>query len=362
MRSLRAARRPRARRRERALTLPHDATSRRVELALAAHARGWVLTPLRGTEVCKKCLVAEACKPEQLAARGRALPVPVAAPFRGQPTTTHDAYVVKQGDPPVHLGSIKDRVCVLSGVYGGLYGGGESARVEIQGSEYWLIYDTRRTSPNEKGFAHAICVDALHFDNGSGAAPSLYDPLDGQCKVDRWQQTPMLDSSVCSVPPTGGFLAIAGVSGRFDDHQRQPATSNDYVRVEQAPSRTTAGSVKVSQDGASLVELSWRASGVELTTRNEPAMLFNQPVKAAFLTGARHAGKLGIAVSEGLCYFTQLGGSCWTAADGARIEEMDGEWALITQSGCQSAIANLFPDCERRLIEASVQCVKFDQR
>ena len=32
------------------MTMPHDATSRRVELALAAHARGWVLTPLHGKE------------------------------------------------------------------------------------------------------------------------------------------------------------------------------------------------------------------------------------------------------------------------------------------------------------------------
>jgi putative DNA primase/helicase len=32
------------------MTMPHDATSRRVELALAAHARGWAVTPLHGTE------------------------------------------------------------------------------------------------------------------------------------------------------------------------------------------------------------------------------------------------------------------------------------------------------------------------
>ncbi|MBL9089318.1 MAG: bifunctional DNA primase/polymerase, partial [Planctomycetia bacterium] len=30
--------------------MPHDATSRRVELALAAHARGWAVTPLHGKE------------------------------------------------------------------------------------------------------------------------------------------------------------------------------------------------------------------------------------------------------------------------------------------------------------------------
>lgn len=32
------------------MTLPHDATARRVELALLAHARGWAVSPLRGKE------------------------------------------------------------------------------------------------------------------------------------------------------------------------------------------------------------------------------------------------------------------------------------------------------------------------
>ncbi|MFO0728936.1 MAG: hypothetical protein U1E65_34470 [Myxococcota bacterium] len=319
-------------------------------------------TPLPDpADVCAACVFPEGCEPDVLAAVGRGLPAPVAAPFRGQPRSLHDHYVVRQGDPPVDLGPVKERVCVLSGVYGALRGGGESARVEVMNDEYWLVYDTQRTALTERGFAHALCVDGLHFDNGTRGIPSLYPPIGGECSVGPFPQAG-LQSTTCTIPATGGFLSIGGLKGRFDDEPQANTALADFVRVERVPSRNATGEVRVSQYGDSLVDLIWTASGVELTSRTAPALLFNQPVTQSFQTGSRHAGLLGVAASEGLCYFTGLGGDFWSASDGANIEEINGEWALVVQSGCKDAIANIFPSCTRRLIEATVQCVKFDQR
>lgn len=323
-------------------------------------------TPPDEKTICDgACAFPTECDPDALATRARSLPAPISLPPPAFPRPIHQAFSVRQGDAPLSLGPVSDRVCVLSGVFGGLYGGGEFARVEIQGGEYWLVYTTQRTATIERGYAHAICVSAAHFTNGVG--DQLLSPEIGECRVDLFGATPAVASVTCPVKATGGFLALSGVTGRFDDDSHGPNAPLpiDFVRVERSPSTTRDGEVMASQDGASMVGLTWTTAGVELPPgKVTPSFaLAGGPRTVRSLSRPYNRGSLGVRTSEGLCYLTRIGGMLHDSSDGVMIEEDAGEWSIYITSACWSGLGGIFPSlCDRRQIEASVQCVKFDQR
>ena len=75
------------------------------------------------------------------------------------------------------------------------------------------------------------------------------------------------------------------------------------------------GSVRVSETGGSLARMQWTTSGVDLVgRRSTPLLALPQPLSRADVLGSRRASALGVRPSEGLCYFTQLGGMLWAAA------------------------------------------------
>lgn len=311
--------------------------------------------PAPASDVCTSCVLPAGCDPADLISEGMGLSAPSIGPVGTSPV--HREYSVRAGDPPVVLGAIDQVVCALTGVHGAFRGGGEWAGVEVSNGRYLLRYDTQRTSAYELGHASATCVAIEHWDNGTGA-PRLLGPATDACEASSGTRD-------CTVPATTGFLQLSALHGRFDDHQPppNPARAQDFARLELLPEGGIDGSVRVSESGGSLARMQWTTSGVDLVgRRSTPLLALPQPLSRADALGSRRASALGVRPSEGLCYFTQLGGMLWAAGDGARLEQTESDWILVTHSQCWSAVGNLFPGCERRLIEASVQCVKFDQR
>jgi hypothetical protein len=273
---------------------------------------------------------------------------------------THDAtdYGVElistdQHEPSFDIYPHSTHVCVLGGASGKMSGGGETAKVFRNGTQWRFQASSQQGDDDGETLrSRAYCSLISNFFDNSNSSwtthPDLVASTSGGAVTEDF-----VDSSNNTLDDKYA-TALNGMSGKFQG-------GGEYAEVVRhtQPMMLKVGTQQTSVTGyGSSFGLDAPVGGtIERGARTEYSVGTNSDASDAYVD------ELMIPTDDGICYFKNIAGDFDGGGEGVRILKKDGSWYLRAYAACKDH-AGWFGTgaCEdRKNVTATASCYLYDQ-
>lgn len=264
-----------------------------------------------------------------------------------------------------------DQICVLSGVQGGFFGGGEAVGIKKGRDDWQLFTETRHPTEHEKLSAEAACVSRKKFENGNGGfvVGSADAGTDTGYNYPAWS-TKMAAAKVHNDSYTtkktkigtnpDHATALIGLRG----HMSQP-NHGGYVLRKRNPTENKIlaltddwGSCRKSNCYMRTRGLDW---GLDISKR--PNDVTFGPRTAQTTTSDGYDKTKLLSSDKGFCYLTHVVGDFDGPSEKAYLTIENGYWYLHANAACLPSRGwrPWKSGCDYKKVKAKASCYYYDQ-